>query len=109
MHCANPKCCAADDDLLRGTLQAVEFETTPEERLLYAAGGFPVCAVRTRFFWLCPVCARRFTIRTWNSAGPVLQPLPGMDSEERESLLSKPASSVGRDGLDSGDRLYGSA
>ena len=63
MRCANPQCRAMADDLLKGILTLVEFETAPDDRILYAAGGFPVCSARTKYFWLCQTCSRIFTIR----------------------------------------------
>jgi hypothetical protein len=41
LHCANPNCHTIAEDLLKGTLSLVEFETAPADRLLYAEGGFP--------------------------------------------------------------------
>ena len=73
MRCANPNCRAMADNLLMGTLALVEFETAPDDRILHAAGGFPICVTRTRYFWLCNV-ARLFTIRKWNSSGLILEP-----------------------------------
>ena len=75
MLCANPDCRTAAENLLKGVLALVEFETAPEDRLLFAGGGFPVCSARTRYFWLCEVCSRRMAIKKWNSAGLVLVPV----------------------------------
>jgi hypothetical protein len=75
VHCVNPHCRAIADNLLRGTLRLVEFETSPEDRLLYASGGFPVCSARSRYFWLCEKCSKRLTIRKWDSTGLILGPL----------------------------------
>ena len=80
MHCANPMCRAIADDLMKGTLTLIEFETPPEHRILYASGGFPVCSARTRYFGLCSVCSRLFTIRKWNASGLILERLPGDES-----------------------------
>jgi hypothetical protein len=71
MQCANCKMIA--EDLLEGLLTLIEFETPPEDRLLYAGGRFPVCCAPSRYFWLCASCSKRFAIRKWNSAGLVLQ------------------------------------
>lgn len=79
MHCANPKCNAIADDLLKGTLRLVEFETAPDDRILYSSGGFPVCAARTKYFWLCENCSQRFRMARWNSSGLILDPLPDYD------------------------------
>jgi hypothetical protein len=73
MHCVNCKVIA--EDLLKGVLRFIEFETPPEDRLLYAGGGFPVCSAPCRYFWLCASCSKRFVIRKWNSAGLLLQPI----------------------------------
>src|SRR3954447_19987499 len=73
MHCANPNCCAIAENLLIGKLALVEFETSPDNRVLHAAEGFPICATRTKYFWLCETCSRLFTIRTWNSSGLILE------------------------------------
>jgi hypothetical protein len=75
MRCANPKCRATAENLLKGILKLMEFETPPDERLLYAAGGFPVCSAQTRYFWLCESCSKHLTVKKWNSTGPVLGPL----------------------------------
>jgi hypothetical protein len=75
MFCANSACRAIAEDLLKGTLMLVEFETSPDERLQHAAGGFPVCSARTKYFWLCPVCSRRFAIRKWNASGLFVEPI----------------------------------
>src|SRR5436305_8551660 len=99
MLCANPKCRAMADNLLRGTLALVEFETPPEDRILYAAGGFPVCSTRTKYFWLCETCSRFFTIRRWNSSGLMLSPhhhadtsLPGPETGRKTVSTANPAS-----------------
>jgi len=63
------------EDLLEGVLTLIEFDTPPEDRLLYAGGGFPVCSVPSRYFWLCASCSKRVAIRRWNSAGLLLQPI----------------------------------
>lgn len=106
MRCANPQCRADDQDLLRGTLQAVEFETPPEKRLLYESGGFPVCSARTRFFWLCPACSRVFTIRKWNSSGVVLQRVPGMDPDAVSAMRNNSASPASPYDRNAGEDLY---
>jgi hypothetical protein len=65
------------DNLLKGTLKLLEFETLPENRLLHASGGFTVCSARTRYFWLCEKCLKLLRIRRWNSARLLLGPLFG--------------------------------
>jgi hypothetical protein len=75
LRCANPNCHTIAEDLLKGSLTLVEFETAPANRLLYAEGGFPVCSARTRYFWLCAPCSEHLAIKKWNSAGLILVPL----------------------------------
>ena len=77
MRCANPSCRISADELFKGTLRLVEFETAPDDRVLYSTGGFPVFTARTRYFWLCRACSQMFTIAKWNPSGLVLEPLPG--------------------------------
>ena len=110
MRCANPNCHAMADNLLNGTLALVEFETPPEDRILYAAGGFPVCSTRTRYFWLCEKCSRLFTIRKWNSSGLILEPqhrdgcrLPEPQAGSKSAATAIPA------GPSRPRRLYGAA
>ena len=87
MRCANPNCRSTAENLLKGILKLIEFETPPDERVLYAAGGFPVCSARTRYFWLCETCSKRLTIKKWNSTGLVLGPL----FESGDSPAARPA------------------
>jgi hypothetical protein len=75
MRCANPNCRATAENLLKGVLALVEFETPPEDRLLFAGGGFPVCSARSRYFWLCETCSKHLAIKKWNAAGLVLVPV----------------------------------
>ena len=105
MRCANSNCRAAADDILKGTLRMVEFETTPENRILRASGGFPVCSARTRYFWLCAECSRLFTIKKWNSSGVVLQPLAGLDLSA-PAMAKKPASQVRPAHENTGGKVY---
>ena len=77
MRCANHDCHAVADNLLMGTLALIEFETAPDDRILLAGGGFPICVTRTRYFWLCATCSRLFRIRKWNSSGLILEPRHG--------------------------------
>src|SRR3954447_11940616 len=73
MRCANLNCQAMAENLLMGTLALVEFETAPDDRILHAGGGFPICVTKTRYFWLCQACSRLFRIRKWNSSGLILE------------------------------------
>lgn len=91
MLCANPNCRAMADDLMKGILTLVEFETPPDDRISDAAGGFPVCSTRTRYFWLCENCSYNFAIRKWNASGLILEPIyRGMRCESQSGR--KPAS-----------------
>jgi hypothetical protein len=65
MHCANPNCRRKAEDLLDGTLWLVESEVPPDDRITGAAGGFPVCSVRSRYFWLCAECSRVLIVKKW--------------------------------------------
>jgi hypothetical protein len=109
MRCANPNCRAMADELLKGTLRLVEFETPPDDRLLYAGSGFPVCAARTRYFWLCAECSRRFTITKWDSSGAILERHPESDSPFFSNTERKPAVHESLDSLSRADSLYGAA
>lgn len=106
MHCANPNCHAAADDISTGTLKLIEYETAPEDRILNAAGGFPVCSASSRFFWLCPACSRSFTIRKWNSSGVGLEALPGIASPKVSAMSGKPASMATPDSEITPEELY---
>ena len=109
MRCANPNCRAMADELLKGTLRLIEFETTPDDRVLYSAGGFPVCTARTKYFWLCEACSRRFTILKWNSRGVMLEQLPGSDLPTISTTEREPASQERSDRLSRSERYYGTA
>ena len=89
MHCANPNCHTIAEELLKGTLALVEFETAPADRLLYAKGGFPVCSARTRYFWLCAPCSKQFAIKNWDTAGLILVPLQQNTASPSELHASK--------------------
>jgi hypothetical protein len=84
MRCANRDCNAMADDLMSGSLKLMEFEMDPGDRLLHAAGGFPICIARTRYFWLCERCSRKLTISRWNSSGVILEGLPGRGAPDRK-------------------------
>jgi hypothetical protein len=109
MRCANPDCRAMADNLLKGTLALVEFETPPEDRIMYAGGGFPVCTARTKYFWLCEKCSRFFTIRKWNASGLVLESKNREGSRLPEPQAGrKPATAI-PSAPQSPRRLYGAA
>jgi hypothetical protein len=77
------------EDLLEGVLTLIEFETPPEDRLLYAGGGFPVCSAPSRYFWLCASCSKNVAIRKWNSAGLVMQPIERVAASTRRFPISR--------------------
>jgi hypothetical protein len=108
MRCANPKCRAFAENLFKGVLKLIEFETPPDERLLYAAGGFPVCSARTRYFWLCETCSKHLTIRKWNSTGLVLGALfEKGDSQQAVRPPRMPVPKTGRAVLNRRERFFG--
>jgi hypothetical protein len=96
MRCANPSCRSDAADLFKGILRLMEFETDPDDRILQASGGFPVCSARTRYFWLCETCSHLFTMKKWNSSGLILETTWdrwSLDSESYEP--KKPVSGLG--------------
>lgn len=107
MRCANRNCNVVADDLLKGTLKLMELETDPSHRLLHAAGGFPICIARTRYFWLCDRCSRKFTISRWNSSGVFLARRPGSVSPSLRAPERKPSSPDHTHNRR--DRVYGTA
>lgn len=76
MNCANPECLEPSHDLLEGRLWRLELEASPEERTLGSEGGFPICSVPTRFFWLCGRCSKRLVIKRWTAGGLVFGAQP---------------------------------
>jgi len=103
MRCANPNCRVMADDLMKGILTLVEFETPPDDRISYASGGFPVCSARTRYFWLCEKCSYNFAIRKWNASGLILEPIyrdapPESQSVRKTASAESPAGPGLRDG-----------
>jgi hypothetical protein len=109
MHCANPNCRAMADELLKGTLTLVEFESSPDDRVLFSAGGFPVYSARTRYFWLCQTCSHMFTIRGWNRSGLILRPLPDNDARSTSPAARKFVSREASDISDPPERFLGAA
>lgn len=73
MQCANPDCREPAADLSTGVLRLVELDVTPEERVIRSDGGFPVCSVPSRYFWLCPKCASYLQLRRWTPHGIILE------------------------------------
>lgn len=74
MHCANPECGRAAEDIRFGILRLLEMDVLPDERITGSDAGFPVCAVRSRYFWLCEECSKTLSIKKWTEAGIVLAP-----------------------------------
>lgn len=73
MRCANPDCQAPAVELSGGALRLLELDVPPEERVVRSDGGFPVCAVPSRYFWLCPSCSSYLTMRRWTLDGVILE------------------------------------
>lgn len=80
MWCANPACGLRSQDLHDGTLRLVELDVEPEDRILGADGGFPICNVPTRYFWLCANCSRVLTIKRWTSTGLIFESREDMNA-----------------------------
>lgn len=73
MHCANPECSRAANDLTIGLLRLIELEVSPEQRVARSDGGFPICVAPSRYFWLCEKCCEVLSIRNWTSDGLVFE------------------------------------
>src|SRR5689334_20895146 len=73
MQCANPHCRMPALDLSAGVLRLVELDVPPEERVLRSDGGFPVCSVPSRYFWLCPRCSSYLRVGRWTFDGVILE------------------------------------
>ena len=108
MYCANPNCRVSAEEMMKGTLKLLEFETPPEERTRYSSGGFPVCSAKTRYFWLCEKCSYLFTISKWNSGGVILERRFGSDLPLVAGSNGKPLLSDDRAGRRARP-LYGAA
>lgn len=74
MKCANPDCDQYSDDLREGRVCLVEKMVAPEERITGSEGGFPVCVVPSRYFWLCGNCSSGYFIRGWLEQELILEP-----------------------------------
>lgn len=72
MHCANPECARPADDIRFGTLRLLEMDALPADRITGSDAGFPVCAVSSRYFWLCGECSKTLSIKKWTPAGILL-------------------------------------
>jgi hypothetical protein len=73
MHCANPECGRAANDLTSGVLRLIELDVPPEQRVTRSDGGFPICVVRSRYFWLCEQCCVVLSVRRWTANGLVFE------------------------------------
>lgn len=73
MHCANPECGCVADDLTSGALRLIELDVPPEQRVTRSDWGFPICAVRSRYFWVCERCCEVLSIRRWTGDGLVFE------------------------------------
>lgn len=109
MRCANRNCNALAEDLFTGSLKLMEFEMDPSDRLLHAAGGFPICIAQTRYFWLCERCSRKLTISRWNSSGVHLERLQGVDLPSVRAAGRKASSREQPPSVSHRGRLYGTA
>lgn len=73
MQCANPECEVPALDLAKGVLRLIELEVPPEKRVVRSEGGFPVCSVPSRYFWLCQSCSSFLRIRRWTANGLIFE------------------------------------
>jgi hypothetical protein len=90
MRCANPQCGQIAGDIFEGTLRLVELDLAPGARLEGNEGGFPVCTVPSRFFWLCPACSKAILVVRWTPAGVVVDFAPGV----KKPIASAPTCAV---------------
>jgi hypothetical protein len=82
MQCANPDCQAPAADLNTGVLSLIELDVAPDERVIRSDGGFPVCSVPSRYFWVCQSCSVFLRIKRWTPGGLVFatrDPVPTMN------------------------------
>jgi len=73
MYCANPECGREAKDLTSGVLRSIELDVPPEQRVTRSDGGFPICVVRSRYFWLCEQCCEVLSVRRWTANGLVFE------------------------------------
>lgn len=74
MQCANPYCRTSAQNQPGGTLRLMEMEVPPDDRVIGADGGFPVCCAQSRYFWLCAQCSRELVLRKWTSSEVIIEP-----------------------------------
>jgi len=89
MHCANPECGRVADDLTSGLLRLIELDVPPEQRVTRSDSGFPICAVRSRYFWLCEQCCEILRILRWTENELIFE------RRKNESALRKAAQEIG--------------
>lgn len=104
MYCANPNCRLYAGDLLDGTLWLLEMDVPPDDRITGAGGGFPVCSVRSRYFWLCAKCSKASIIKKWTPSGLILEPIPEagafcLQVQSAKKTVAKAGSIAGREAL----------
>lgn len=86
MRCANHQCDKLAEEFFGGTLWLVERDVPPTARLTGDESGFPVCAVPSRYFWLCRECSRSMAICGWTGTDVLLGPSrPGRKPVESEA------------------------
>jgi hypothetical protein len=69
VHCANPNCNVLAVNLNTGILRLIELDMPPDKRVVRSDGGFPVCSVPSRYFWLCESCSSSMRIKRWTPDG----------------------------------------
>lgn len=95
MQCANPDCRVPAVDLSAGILRLIELDVAPEERVIRSDGGFPVCSVPSRYFWLCPKCSAYLRLRRWTASGIIFESRTNegtIESKERLHPFVQPGS-----------------
>jgi hypothetical protein len=97
MHCANPECGRVADDLTIGVLRLIELDVPPEQRITRSDSGFPICAVRSRYFWLCEQCCEILRIRRWTENELIFE-YRKIDSKSRKTAqeIALPVTSTAR-------------
>lgn len=82
-----------------GTLRLLELAVPVEERVVRSDTGFPIVAVPSRYFWLCPECSQRFEIRRWTPDGLILEPRVSENGHKALLVKVAPVRSVARSRL----------
>lgn len=95
MRCANPDCNQLANDLTTGALRLLELDMPPELRVIRSDGGFPVCTVPSRYFWLCEHCSKFLSIRRWTKEGLTLEfKMKGHSDRRHVEEIRLPVASV---------------